>query len=67
MGLPVEDLPYHILNRPPKQKFPTRFIPLEGLLPVDIPTRDNASLNEQRTVDQSEIKNTYPLLSPISC
>ena len=36
-------------------------IPLEGLLPVDTPTRDNVSLNEQRTLDQSENKNTYPL------
>ena len=64
MGLPVGDLPFHILNRPPRQKFLTRFIPLEGLLPVDIPTRDNVSLNEPRTVDQSENKNKT--LSPVS-
>ena len=34
----------------------------EGLLPVDIPTGDNVSLNEQRTLDQSGYKNNYSLL-----
>jgi hypothetical protein len=37
------------------------FIPLEGLLPMDISTRDNASLNKQRILDQSGYKNKSPL------
>jgi hypothetical protein len=37
------------------------FIPLEGLLPMNIATRDNASLNEQRILDQSGYKNKSPL------
>ena len=37
------------------------FIPLEGLLPMNIPTRDNASLNKQRILDQSGYKNKNPL------
>jgi hypothetical protein len=35
-------------------RFPS--IPLEGLLPVDLPTRDNVSLNEQRTLDQRRVE-----------
>lgn len=30
---------------------------LKGLLPVDIPTRDNVPWNEQRALDQSGDKN----------
>jgi hypothetical protein len=55
---------YHILNRHPRQRFPTLFIPLEQLLPVDIPTRDNVSLNEQCTwINQGTRTST---LSPVS-
>ncbi len=38
-----------------------RIAPLEGLLPMNIPTRDNAPLNKLRTVDQSGDKNQAPL------
>jgi hypothetical protein len=42
-------------------KLPPILIPLEWLLPVDVLTRDNVPLNEQRTLDQSEYKNKYSL------
>lgn len=34
---------------------------LEGLLPIDIPTRDNVSLNERRTLDELGHKSKYLL------